>query len=70
MEGATDPHCRRPMLWEEQEQHTGLLDWYKRLISLRTEHEVLRRGPSAPGSQMRRGVSLGMSGAAGRIGWG
>lgn len=48
MEGATDPHCRRPMLWEEQEQHTGLLDWYKRLISLRTEHEVLRRGAFRP----------------------
>ncbi|MEK4004548.1 alpha amylase N-terminal ig-like domain-containing protein [Paenibacillus sp. FSL H3-0333] len=48
MEGATDPHCRRPMLWEEQAQHTGLLDWYKRLISLRTEHEVLRRGAFRP----------------------
>lgn len=70
MEGATDPHCRRPMLWEEQAQHTGLLDWYKRLISLRKSMRCCAEGPSAPGSQMRRAVSWAMSGAAGRTGWG
>lgn len=48
MEGATDPHCRKPMLWNEEEQHTGLQEWYRRLITLRQEYEVLRRGVFRP----------------------
>ncbi|NQX45651.1 alpha amylase N-terminal ig-like domain-containing protein [Paenibacillus tritici] len=48
MEGATDPHCRGLMLWEETEQDTGLQEWYKRLISLRQQHEVLRKGGFRP----------------------
>lgn len=48
MEGATDPHCRKPMLWEAQDQNAELLDWYKLLISLRKSHAVLRKGGFRP----------------------
>lgn len=48
MEGATDPHCRKPMLWQAQEQNTALLGWYKKLIALRKEHAVLRKGVFRP----------------------
>lgn len=48
MEGATDPHCRKPMLWNEEEQHTGLQEWYRQLIALRQQYEVLRRGVFRP----------------------
>ncbi|WP_151737175.1 alpha amylase N-terminal ig-like domain-containing protein [Paenibacillus tengchongensis] len=48
MEGATDPHCRKPMLWREEEQQAGLYEWYRRLIALRKEHAVLRTGSFRP----------------------
>ncbi|MCL6603881.1 MAG: alpha-glycosidase [Paenibacillus sp.] len=48
MEGATDPHCRRPMIWQESGQNSGLLEWYRQLISLRMSHEVLRKGSFCP----------------------
>ncbi|MHA6533267.1 alpha amylase N-terminal ig-like domain-containing protein [Paenibacillus sp. BAC0078] len=48
MEGATDPHCRKPMLWQEEEQNTALHGWYTKLIALRKEHEVLRQGSFRP----------------------
>lgn len=48
MEGATDPHCRKPMIWQELEQNTALHKWYKQLISLRMEHDVLRKGSFRP----------------------
>lgn len=48
MEGATDPHCRQPMVWEAQDQNILLQEWYKQLISLRKEHEVLRTGGFRP----------------------
>ncbi|NLL42168.1 MAG: alpha-glycosidase [Firmicutes bacterium] len=44
MEGLTDPDCRRGMIWDPEEQNLELLAWYKQLISLRKEHEVLRFG--------------------------
>ncbi|MNO12155.1 Neopullulanase 2 [compost metagenome] len=48
MEGATDPYCRMPMVWQEQDQNTSLHAWYILLISLRKQHEVLRKGAFRP----------------------
>ncbi|WNS43627.1 alpha amylase N-terminal ig-like domain-containing protein [Paenibacillus sp. MMS20-IR301] len=46
MEGATDPHCRKPMLWEGQDEE--LLQWYRRMITLRRNHRVLQQGSFRP----------------------
>ncbi|MDF9842787.1 MULTISPECIES: alpha amylase N-terminal ig-like domain-containing protein [unclassified Paenibacillus] len=48
MEGATDPHCRKPMLWLEQEQNRELYEWYKTLIALRKQHVILQKGAFRP----------------------
>ncbi|WP_342562884.1 glycoside hydrolase family 13 protein [Paenibacillus sp. FSL R7-0345] len=48
MEGATDPHCRKPMLWQEQDRNTGLFEWYKTLIALRKQHLILQNGAFRP----------------------
>lgn len=47
MEGANDPDCRRPMLWEEERWNHDLHRLYKRLIRLRKQEQVLRRGRAA-----------------------
>lgn len=44
MVGETDPACRGTMPWDQGEWNTELLDWVKRLASLRQELEPLRRG--------------------------
>lgn len=62
MEGATDPHCRKPMLWHRQEQNEELHNWYKELIALRKAHNVLQKAHSAPGSLMRRVMSSALCG--------
>jgi cyclomaltodextrinase / maltogenic alpha-amylase / neopullulanase len=48
MEGATDPHCRKPMLWQAQEQNAELHEWYKTLIALRKQHTILQKGSFRP----------------------
>lgn len=48
MEGATDPHCRKAMVWEEQAQNRALYRWYQRLIQLRKRHNALRTGRFRP----------------------
>ncbi|MNP32600.1 Neopullulanase 2 [compost metagenome] len=48
MEGATDPDCRRPMIWQQLDQKQVLLTWYKQLIALRLSHGVLREGIFRP----------------------
>lgn len=48
MEGATDPHCRKAMIWQKEEQNITLLHWYKQLISLRKNQVVLRTGSFRP----------------------
>jgi glycosidase len=48
MEGATDPHCRKAMVWQEQAQNTVLLKWYQELILLRKSCEILRKGTFRP----------------------
>lgn len=44
MEGADDPDCRRPMVWDEREWNVELRETLKKLIWLRRNEEVLRRG--------------------------
>ncbi len=44
MEGGKDPDCRRTMVWEEQKWNRDLLGWYKKLIALRNDLSMLRRG--------------------------
>ncbi len=42
MEGGPDPDCRRPMLWDEQQQDQEMLAYYTRLIALRHRYAALR----------------------------
>lgn len=44
MVGETDPDCRRPMIWEREEQNRELYELYKALIALRKSHPALSRG--------------------------
>lgn len=44
MEGGKDPDCRRTMEWEQTRWNKDLRDWYKKLIKLRNDMPVLRRG--------------------------
>ncbi|TMV46268.1 alpha-glycosidase [Paenibacillus mesophilus] len=44
MRGGADPDCRKPMVWEKQRQNGELLDFYRRLISLRLAHPALQEG--------------------------
>ncbi|WP_313639429.1 alpha amylase N-terminal ig-like domain-containing protein [Paenibacillus sp.] len=48
MEGATDPHCRKAMIWQERTQNTALLKWYQELIFLRKSCDILRKGTFRP----------------------
>ena len=42
--GGQDPDCRRGMLWDEKRQDKDILDWYKKLITIRKEHSCLIDG--------------------------
>ncbi|MCY9516645.1 alpha-glycosidase [Paenibacillus apiarius] len=44
MTGGPDPDCRKPMVWEEEQQNRALFDFYRELISLRTAHRALQAG--------------------------
>lgn len=44
MSGDNDPLCRGCMVWDLEEQNQDLLDWYKRLISFRRQHDILAKG--------------------------
>lgn len=48
MEGGKDPDCRRTMVWDTTKWNTGLRAWFKRLIKIRNENPVLRRGSFRP----------------------
>jgi len=41
MEGAHDPDCRRPMIWDTSRQDQALAGFFKRLIALRKEYNTL-----------------------------
>lgn len=44
MRGGADPDCRKPMVWERERQNGELLDFYRKLISLRMAHPALQEG--------------------------
>lgn len=44
MTGETDPDCRRPMIWEEENQNLELLHFYKKLIHIRKKSRALKTG--------------------------
>ncbi len=44
MTGGKVPECRRGMVWDNDKQNRELLDFYKRLISLRKKYKALQMG--------------------------
>jgi glycosidase len=44
MDGAGDPDCRRPMIWDEKRWDRDTLAFYKKLIEIRQSHAALRTG--------------------------
>ncbi|GHU31736.1 alpha-glycosidase [Spirochaetia bacterium] len=57
MEGGHDPDCRRPMIWNEQKQDKVLLEFFKSLISFRSQQiqainsgEIIYKGRIAGGA--------------------
>jgi cyclomaltodextrinase / maltogenic alpha-amylase / neopullulanase len=42
MTGNQDPDCRRPMIWEKEEQDLELFQFLKQLIKVRKAHDLLR----------------------------
>jgi alpha-glucosidase len=45
MTGETDPCCRKPFPWEEEEKwNKDLFELYKALSSIRSESEALKKG--------------------------
>lgn len=44
LEGEDDPECRKPMVWIEEFWDKNLLDYIRRLTSLRKKYRVLRYG--------------------------
>lgn len=44
LEGGKDPDCRRTMIWDKSKWNDYIYSSIKKLISLRREHEALRRG--------------------------
>lgn len=44
MEGANDPDCRRPMIWQREKWDQDLFALHRRLIGLRQERSALHRG--------------------------
>ncbi|MGF7035081.1 glycosidase [Paenibacillus mucilaginosus] len=42
--GGGDPDCRKCMVWEPEHQDNELYDFYKLLIALRKDYDVLRQG--------------------------
>lgn len=44
MEGAKDPDCRRGMLWNEDLQNKEVLNFYKKIIKIRKEFDIITLG--------------------------
>ncbi len=46
MEGAGDPDCRRPFVWdwEKEPRRVAMHDWYRKLAAVRHAHPALRTG--------------------------
>ena len=41
LDGTIDPECRKPMVWSYEKQDKNLLNFFKKLISFRKEHNDL-----------------------------
>ena len=44
MIGGKDPDCRKTMVWDSTSWNRELLDWYRRIINIRNNYPVFRRG--------------------------
>lgn len=44
MKGGRDPECRAPMIWEEEKWDLDLLNFYRKLITIRKQEPALRFG--------------------------
>ncbi len=44
MQGADDPDCRRPMVWEEDQWEAPMRAFISRMIALRAQHAALQHG--------------------------
>lgn len=44
MTGGKDPACRGTMVWEPTQQNARLLEFTRRVVALRRDHDALRRG--------------------------
>ncbi|NLD45597.1 MAG: alpha-glycosidase [Clostridiaceae bacterium] len=44
MTGEGDPHCRKPMIWDESKWNMNILRLYRFLIALRKRNKVIRNG--------------------------
>lgn len=44
MRGGKDPECRGTMIWDGKKQRGDLLEWYRKMITLRRTSGVWRRG--------------------------
>jgi len=47
MTGGKDPDCRKTMIWDSARWNNDLLSWYRQLITIRKNYEVLRSGEYA-----------------------
>jgi glycosidase len=44
MEGGKDPDCRKTMVWDSTRWNSDMLSWFRKLIKIRNDNSVLRRG--------------------------
>ncbi len=44
LEGGKDPDCRKTMEWDSTRWNRGLLGWYQKLVKIRNDNRVFRRG--------------------------
>ena len=42
--GGKDPECRGTMNWDKNRWNSGLWNWYRKMISIRNQYPVFRRG--------------------------
>jgi glycosidase len=66
LEGAYDPDCRRPMLWESEQQRGAMLDWTRALTRVRAERPALRGSGFRPLAAVNRRVAVYLRGVDGR----